>query len=106
MSSAARRWCLPTLVKRGATIGANATIVCGSTLGRFSFVGAGAVVTRDVPDYAVVYGTPATIRSWACNCGLMLSFSEEPDGSESACCDCGKHYKKKDLHVQESESES
>jgi UDP-2-acetamido-3-amino-2,3-dideoxy-glucuronate N-acetyltransferase len=95
-----------TLVKRGATIGANATIVCGSTLGRFSFVGAGAVVTRDVPDYAVVYGTPATIRSWACNCGLMLSFSEEPDGSESACCDCGKHYKKKDLHVQESESES
>jgi UDP-2-acetamido-3-amino-2,3-dideoxy-glucuronate N-acetyltransferase len=62
----------PTLVKRGATLGANCTIICGVTVGRFAFVGAGAVVTRDVPDYALVYGNPATMRGWMCECGEKL----------------------------------
>ncbi len=80
-----------TLVKKGATIGANATVVCGNTLGEFAFVGAGAVVTRDVPDYAVVYGTPAAIRGWVCSCGLKLTFTGDP---ESARCECGLGYTK------------
>ncbi|GAH73979.1 unnamed protein product, partial [marine sediment metagenome] len=55
-----------TLVKKGATIGANATIVCGITLGKNAFIGAGTVVTEDVPDYALVYGNPAKIKGWMC----------------------------------------
>ena len=67
-----------TLVMEGATIGANATIICGNTLGRFSFIGAGAVVTQDVPDYALVYGNPGKIAGWMCECGVKLSFSPSP----------------------------
>ncbi|MDD3581755.1 MAG: Gfo/Idh/MocA family oxidoreductase [Desulfobacca sp.] len=63
----------PTLVKTGATIGANATIVCGTTIGRYAFVGAGAVVTRDVPDYALVVGNPAKQIGWMCTCGTKLN---------------------------------
>ncbi|MBM3271555.1 MAG: N-acetyltransferase [Candidatus Sericytochromatia bacterium] len=63
---------LPTLVKRGASLGANCTVVCGNTIGEYAFVGAGAVVTRDVPAHAVVYGNPARIRAWACRCGVRL----------------------------------
>jgi len=62
----------PTLVKQGATIGANATIVCGITLGRYCFIGAGAVVTKDVPDHALVMGNPAKQTSWVCQCGVTL----------------------------------
>lgn len=62
----------PTLVKRGATIGANATIVCGHTIGRYAFIGAGAVVTRDVPDHALMVGNPARQIGWACRCGERL----------------------------------
>ena len=58
-----------TIVKRGASIGANATIVCGTTLGRNAFVGAGSTVTKDVPDYAMVYGNPARIHGYMCACG-------------------------------------
>lgn len=79
-----------TIVKRGATIGANATIVCGHTLGEYAFVGAGAVVTRDVPPYAMVYGNPARIRGWACDCGVKLSFA----GDEATCSECAKQYRK------------
>ena len=78
-----------TLVKRGASIGANATIVCGNTIGRYAFIGAGAVVTRDVPDYAVVYGSPARVRGWVCDCGLALEFDET-----TTSCSCGKSYSK------------
>jgi len=60
-----------TLVKRGASIGANATIVCGVTLGEYCFVGAGAVVTRDVVPFATVYGSPACLRGWTCWCSLL-----------------------------------
>lgn len=84
-----------TLVKRGATIGANATIVCGVTLGKYSFVGAGAVVTRDIPDYALVYGNPARIQGWMCQCGVQVTFSIV-GGVDTACCSqCGDRYIKR-----------
>ena len=79
-----------TVVKRGATIGANATIVCGVTLGRYAMIGAGAVVKSDVPDYAVVAGVPAKQVGWACKCGVTLCFSDE----KAACTDCGSHYER------------
>jgi UDP-2-acetamido-3-amino-2,3-dideoxy-glucuronate N-acetyltransferase len=63
----------PTLVKKGATIGANATVVCGITLGRYCFIGAGAVVNKNIPDYALVVGNPAKQIGWACACGERLS---------------------------------
>jgi UDP-2-acetamido-3-amino-2,3-dideoxy-glucuronate N-acetyltransferase len=66
-----------TLVRRGATLGANSTIVCGTTIGRYAFVGAGAVVTKDVPDYALVVGVPARRVGWACECGVRLSLRSE-----------------------------
>jgi len=74
---------LPTLVKRGATIGANATIVCGVTIGEHAFIGAGSVVTRDVPAFAEVYGVPARQRGWRCECGEKLHF----DASGHATCE-------------------
>jgi UDP-2-acetamido-3-amino-2,3-dideoxy-glucuronate N-acetyltransferase len=88
-----------TLVKKGASIGANATIVCGTTLGRYCFVGAGSVVTRDVPDYALVYGSPARVRGWMCQCGEQLTF-EMKNGAETAVCQsCGDAYRKQDQVV-------
>lgn len=78
----------PTLVKKGATIGANVTIVCGNTVGRYAFIGAGAVVTRDVPDYALVYGTPAQPQGWVCECGVKL----QEAGGKARCPECGKVY--------------
>ncbi|MCD6352755.1 MAG: Gfo/Idh/MocA family oxidoreductase [Proteobacteria bacterium] len=84
-----------TLVKKGASIGANTTIICGNTLGRFSFIGAGSVVTRDVPDFALVYGNPAKVQGWVCGCGASLSFcSSEEDMQSSKCSACGKQYEK------------
>lgn len=61
-----------TLVRRGATLGANATILSGITIGCYAFVGAGSVVTKDVPDYALVYGNPARLKGWVCRCGIKL----------------------------------
>ncbi len=88
-----------TLVRQGASIGANATIVCGTTLGKYCFVGAGAVVTRDVPDYALVYGSPARLHGWICQCGVQLKFMEQ-DGAEMATCkSCGDVYRKQGLAV-------
>jgi UDP-2-acetamido-3-amino-2,3-dideoxy-glucuronate N-acetyltransferase len=80
-----------SLIKRGATIGANATIICGHTIGKYAFIGAGAVVTRDVPDYALVYGNPAVLQGWMCECGTRLEFR---DGADSRCSRCKKEYKK------------
>jgi UDP-2-acetamido-3-amino-2,3-dideoxy-glucuronate N-acetyltransferase len=91
-----------TLVRKGASIGANATIVCGATLGRYCVVGAGAVVTRDVPDYAVVYGNPARVRSWVCWCGIGLDLGGD-DGAkrEAACGACGRRYRRDGRRVEE-----
>jgi UDP-2-acetamido-3-amino-2,3-dideoxy-glucuronate N-acetyltransferase len=72
----------PTLVKQGATFGANCTIICGTTIGRYAFIGAGAVVTKNVPDYALVVGNPAKRIGWACECGEKLS-----DGLECLSCE-------------------
>jgi len=79
-----------TLVRKGASIGANATIVCGITLGKYCFIGAGAVVTKDVPDYALAYGSPARIRGWMCQCGEQLQFNDDT----ASCRACGDKYKK------------
>jgi len=81
---------LRTLLKKGATIGANATIVCGHTIGEHAFIGAGAVVTKDIPAHAIVYGNPARIHGWACACGEPLSF----DDQHATCSACGRKYKK------------
>jgi len=79
---------LPTLIKRGASIGANATIVCGHTIGEYAFIGAGSVVTKDVPAYALIYGNPARRHGWACECGLRLTFN-----AGTAACSCGRKYR-------------
>ncbi|MGE0267930.1 MAG: acyltransferase [Candidatus Omnitrophota bacterium] len=88
-----------TLVKQGATIGANATIVCGVTIGRYAFIGAGAVVTKDIPDYALVYGNPARVKGYACACGEKLAVA---DGN-ACCAACGGKYKisKKGLVIRD-----
>ncbi len=93
----------PTRVGKGASIGANATIVCGISLGRYCFVGAGAVVTKDVPDYALVYGSPARLRGWMCQCGVQIQFSAPAGaGQETAACPaCGDRYIKNGLVVRE-----
>ena len=91
-----------TLVKRGASIGANATVVCGNTIGRYAFIGAGAVVTRDVPDFALVVGNPGRVAGWMCQCGIKLDLSRDLAGDgESACSACGKSYRKKNGVVSE-----
>lgn len=82
-----------TLVKRGASVGANATIICGNTLGEYSFVAAGAVVTRDVPDYALVAGVPAVVMGWMCRCGERLALDASPDDRAGVQCDaCNARY--------------
>lgn len=92
---------LETRVRQGASIGANATIVCGNTLGRYSFVGAGSVVTRDVPDYALVYGNPAKVRGWSCFCGERLDLGVDEDRHEETTCEhCGRSYTRNGLQVQ------
>jgi acetyltransferase-like isoleucine patch superfamily enzyme len=79
-----------TLVKRGASIGANSTIVCGVTIGRYSMVGAGSVVTKDVPDFGLVFGNPARLRGFVCYCGKKLKNKKFEGNSVVFSCDCGK----------------
>ncbi|MFH1888967.1 MAG: Gfo/Idh/MocA family oxidoreductase [Candidatus Omnitrophota bacterium] len=78
-----------TIIKRGATLGANSTIICGNTIGEYAFVGAGAVVTKDVPAYALVYGSPARIKGWVCKCGMKLLFRSKA----AKCSGCGMKYR-------------
>ena len=90
-----------TLVRRGASIGANATVVCGTTLGEYAFVGAGAVVTRDVPAYALVLGIPAEIAGWMCQCGQRLPYDARIIGPQQVTCSaCGTSYTGNDYDVE------
>jgi UDP-2-acetamido-3-amino-2,3-dideoxy-glucuronate N-acetyltransferase len=82
----------PTLVRKGATLGANCTVLCGHVVGRYAFVGAGAVVTRDVPDHALVAGVPAKRIGWMCACGVRLP--DRARGGKYACGACGARYGK------------
>ena len=82
----------PTLVRRGASLGANSTIVCGHTIGRYAFIGAGAVVTKDVPDYALVVGNPGRVAGWMCDCGVKLAANAKPPVT-ATCVSCGAVYR-------------
>jgi UDP-2-acetamido-3-amino-2,3-dideoxy-glucuronate N-acetyltransferase len=85
-----KQFYINTLVKEGASLGANSTIVCGHTIGRFAFVGAGAVVTKDVPDFALVVGNPARVVGWMSEAGKKLKFD---DKGMAHCEKSGKKYK-------------
>jgi UDP-2-acetamido-3-amino-2,3-dideoxy-glucuronate N-acetyltransferase len=78
-----------TTVRYGASIGANATVVCGTTVGRWALVAAGSVVTKDVPPHAVVAGVPAAVMGWVCECGLRLTFDED----RAQCGECRRRYR-------------
>ena len=84
-----------TLVERGASLGANSTIVCGHTIGRYAFIGAGAVVTRDVPPYALVVGNPARISGWMCECGVKVASGATPPETVT-CATCGTSLRRRD----------
>jgi UDP-2-acetamido-3-amino-2,3-dideoxy-glucuronate N-acetyltransferase len=90
---------LSTIFRQGASIGANSTIVCGTTIGRYAFIGAGSVVTRDVVDYALVYGNPARPRGWVCQCGVKLAFAGTTV-NRATCVECGMGYARRDDGVQ------
>ena len=85
-----------TLVREGASIGANATIVCGNTLGKWCLIGAGAVVTSDVPNHALMLGVPVKQVGWVCECGTVLK-------SDLTCENCGRKYKKHEQGLEEAQ---
>lgn len=85
-----------TLVRRGASIGANATIVCGNTIGEHAMIGAGAVVTKDVRPYSLVLGNPARHVGWVCECGVRLDL----EGAETTCGECSKKYRRTDDGIE------
>jgi UDP-2-acetamido-3-amino-2,3-dideoxy-glucuronate N-acetyltransferase len=89
---------IKTLVKEGASLGANSTVVCGVTIGRFAFVGAGAVVTKDIPDFALVVGNPARVKGWYSEAGNKLVFSKD---GVAECKKSGKIYKLENNIVKE-----
>jgi UDP-2-acetamido-3-amino-2,3-dideoxy-glucuronate N-acetyltransferase len=90
-----------TLVRRGASLGANSTIVCGITIGQYAVVGAGSVVTRDVADYALLYGNPARLRGWVCACGIKLALRLNDSPQTAQCDGCGKRYRLGGMSVTE-----
>ncbi|MDP7035398.1 MAG: acyltransferase [Planctomycetota bacterium] len=81
-----------TLLRRGSTVGAGATVLCGVTLGRYSFSGAGSVVTRDVPDFGLVYGNPAKIEGWVCRCGHTLKTFDRKREFIHVCPSCQSRF--------------
>jgi UDP-2-acetamido-3-amino-2,3-dideoxy-glucuronate N-acetyltransferase len=91
----------PTLVKEGASIGANATIICGVTIGQNAFIGAGSVIREDVPDYALVVGVPAKQIGWICSCGNRINF----EGKNGECLICAKRYIKENGKVKPKKEE-
>jgi UDP-2-acetamido-3-amino-2,3-dideoxy-glucuronate N-acetyltransferase len=82
------QWLMRTLLRQGCTIGAGAVVVCGVTVGRFAFIAAGAVVTREVPDHALIVGCPGKITGWVCRCANRIEFS----GANGRCVKCGERY--------------
>jgi len=89
---------LATRVKRGASIGANATIICGCTIGSYCMIGAGAVVTKDVPDYALLVGNPAKLIGFVCYCGETLKTTGSMKAGSSVTCNtCSRNYEKHGL---------
>lgn len=90
-----REWkVIPTYVERGVSIGANSTIICGITIGEYAMIGAGSVVTRDIPPYVLAYGNPAKIRGFVCRCGEDLTVKEIYDEYVLMKCNkCGEEYK-------------
>ena len=88
-----------TRVGRGASFGANCTVVCGHDIGKYAFIGAGAVVTRSVPDYALVVGNPGRITGWVCECGVKLAGGAAPPAA-ATCKDCGKQYRADGARLQ------
>jgi acetyltransferase-like isoleucine patch superfamily enzyme len=82
-----------TLIRKGASLGSNAVVMCGLTVGQYAVIGAGAVVTKDVPDHGLVVGNPAKLIGYACKCGKKLV--------ADLTCTCGKKYKKNGLHLSE-----
>ena len=87
----------PTLVRKGATLGANATILCGNEIGKYALIGAAAVITKDVPDYGLVVGNPGRLVGWVCQCGVQLDFTS----NEVQCGDCDRHYSRQGETVVE-----
>ncbi len=85
-----------TVVGRGATIGANATVVCGNMIGQYAFIGAGSVVTKDIGDYALVYGNPGKVQGWVCQCAEEITFRS----GKAVCKACGKKYKKSSTGIK------
>ncbi|BBK78341.1 acyltransferase [Clostridium butyricum] len=85
-----------TIIGKGASIGANVTIVCGHNIGKFALIGAGAVVTKNIPDYALVMGNPARIKGYVCKCGEKLLFKND----KATCTVCGLNYTKADEKVE------
>ena len=85
-----------TILGKGCSIGANSTIVCGHNIGKYALVGAGSVVTKDVPDYALVKGNPARVSGYVCNCGEKLNFE-----NGQAVCKCGRKYINKNDKIEE-----
>lgn len=93
---------LKTLIKKSASLGANSTIVCGNTVGKYAFVGAGTVVTKDIPNFAMVVGTPAKQIGWVCACGNKLSLSiDQETNEETNCSKCNRQYVKKNNFVEQ-----
>jgi len=93
----------PTLVKKGATLGANSTIVCGHTIGEYAFIGAGSVVTKDVPNYALMVGNPAARMGWMCRCGNRLRGKDSP-GAVLTCVSCSDQYRRTEDGVVKADS--
>ncbi len=81
----------PTIVRRGATLGANCTVICGVEIGRFAFVAAGAVITKDVPAFGMMVGVPARLRGWMCHCGVQLP-GTTGKADQSTCPACASEY--------------
>ncbi len=90
-----------TLVKQGASMGANCTVVCGHDIGRYAFLGAGTVIAADVPDYALMIGVPGRRVGWVCRCGVRLPETSKGDrANELKCTDCGNLYREACEHLE------